>query len=369
MTSLDKLQSQLKDQDIDLAVITRPQLIDYFTGYASEPMERILALFVSPTKHILFAPYLDARDAKDQVSCPVLSYKDEEDPWQVIQKDLLSQFDSPNRVGVEDSQLTLDKYKALSGILRDSEFIDIGSLLDGLKLIKSKEEKDRLLEAGDLADKALQVGLNALKVGISEVEVVAKIDYEMKKLGVSKMSFPTMVLFGDHAGSPHGVPGSRKLQAGEFVLFDLGVLYQGYASDMSRTVFFGEPEDLDDQDKAVYQTVLKAQETAMEAAKPGMTAGDLDKLARQVIDQAGYGQYFIHRLGHGIGQTAHESPSISSSNTSNLQAGMAFSIEPGIYIPGQVGVRIEDCVYLNEDGAISLTQSPKNLQFLPAVTD
>src|SRR5699024_9743494 len=179
-----------------------------------------------------------------------------------------------------------------------------------------------------------------------------------------EMSFPTMVLFGDHAGSSHGEVSDRKLKENEFVLFYLGVIYNGYASDMTRTVFFGSETEISDRQKEIYQVVLDAQVTPQKQVKPGILASNLDQLSRQIIEDAGYGQYFIHRLGHGIGQTAHEFPSIDSSNQVRLEAGMCFSIEPGIYIPGEIGIRIEDCVYLTDEGAESFTQFDKSLLYI-----
>lgn len=364
MTPLKKFQHGLKKQNIDLSIITSPQLINYLIGYASEPNERILSLFVSDSQAILFTPSLESDDAKSIVSIPVYDYDDGMNPWKVINEDVLSHFHPIHTVGIDYESLTVDKYFSIQSLLPKGHYQDIGSMMNQIKVIKSKEEKEALMAAGKLADQAVQIGINTLKVGITETEVVAKIEYEMKKLGVSEMSFPTMVLFGDHAGSPHGEVSDRKLKENEFVLFDLGVIYNGYASDMTRTVFFGSETEISDRQKEIYQVVLDAQVTPQKQVKPGILASNLDQLSRQIIEDAGYGQYFIHRLGHGIGQTAHEFPSIDSSNQDRLEAGMCFSIEPGIYIPGEIGIRIEDCVYLTDEGAESFTQFDKSLLYI-----
>lgn len=364
MTPLKKFQHGLKKQNIDLSIITSPQLINYLIGYASEPNERILSLFVSDSQAILFTPSLESDDAKSIVSIPVYDYDDGMNPWKVINEDVLSHFHPIHTVGIDYESLTVDKYFSIQSLLPKGHYQDIGSMMNQIKVIKSKEEKEALMAAGKLADQAVQIGINTLKVGITETEVVAKIEYEMKKLGVSEMSFPTMVLFGDHAGSPHGEVSDRKLKENEFVLFDLGVIYNGYASDMTRTVFFGSETEISDRQKEIYQVVLDAQVTPQQQVKPGILASNLDQLSRQIIEDAGYGHYFIHRLGHGIGQTAHEFPSIDSSNQDRLEAGMCFSIEPGIYIPGEIGIRIEDCVYLTDEGAESFTQFDKSLLYI-----
>jgi Xaa-Pro dipeptidase len=207
----------------------------------------------------------------------------------------------------------------------------------------------------------VEVGVAALHEGVTEMEVLAKIEYELKKKGISQMSFSTMVLFGEKAGQPHGKPGLRKLQHGDFVLFDLGVVLDGYCSDITRTVAFG---DLDEKRREIYDTVLQAQLKALEASKPGTRIGDLDVIARNHITEAGYGDNFPHRIGHGLGIDVHEFPSMSDNNDGVLREGMTYTIEPGIYIDDIGGVRIEDDVYVTADGHETLTKYPKELQII-----
>lgn len=363
-SSLKSLQNYLREEHIDLAYIDSPSSIAYFTHYISEPMERILALIVTPDHSLLFTPALEVIDAKKVTTTDtVIGYHDEENPWQLMldwSKGVHA--DSPQRVGVDKNSLTVLRQEALDNIWSPEFFEHIGSQIDQMRLIKTPDEIEKLHEAGRIADKAVRIGMDALRVGISEQEVVAAIEFEMKKMGVSEMSFPTIVLFGDHAASPHGEPGSRQLQENELVLFDLGVLYNGYASDMTRTVAFGQ---VSQELKDIYHLVLEAQTTAEKNAHIGMLAKDLDLTARDIISDAGYGEYFNHRLGHGIGQTAHEYPSLHSQNTQELLEGMCFSIEPGIYIEDKVGVRIEDCYVLTENGVESFTHTPKDWTELP----
>ena len=170
------------------------------------------------------------------------------------------------------------------------------------------------------------------------------------------MSFDTMVLFGDHAASPHGTPGDRKLQQNEFVLFDLGVVYHHYCSDMTRTIHFGKPNK---EAQNIYNIVLKAETEAIKSIKPGVTIKDIDKIARDIIQEAGYGDYFPHRLGHGLGLEEHEYQDISSVNNNKLEAGMVITIEPGVYVPHVAGVRIEDDILVTENGYEILTQYEK----------
>ena len=180
------------------------------------------------------------------------------------------------------------------------------------------------------------------------------------------MSFDTIVLAGDNAANPHGAPGERKIVPNELVLFDLGVIWKGYCSDATRTVAYQKPTALQEK---IYQIVLEAQLAAQNFVRPGVTAAQIDQVARNVIEKAGYGKYFNHRLGHGIGTTVHEFPSLVEGNDLVIEEGMCFSIEPGIYIPGEVGVRIEDCVHVTHNGCESFTQTPKELQIITRKAD
>jgi Xaa-Pro dipeptidase len=190
---------------------------------------------------------------------------------------------------------------------------------------------------------------------------MTEIELALKKRGVTHMSFDTTVLSGPKAASPHGKTGDRKIQKGDLVLFDLGVVHKGYCSDITRTVAFGEPNE---EQKAVYDVVMRAEQAAVDAVKPGVTAAALDQTARQVIEDAGYGEFFTHRLGHGLGISVHEFPSLHGLNELQLEAGMVFTIEPGVYVPGKVGVRIEDDVAVTADGVEVLTKFPKDLQII-----
>ena len=172
------------------------------------------------------------------------------------------------------------------------------------------------------------------------------------------MSFETIVLSGARAANPHGMPEDVKIQDNKLLLFDLGVMKNGYASDATRTISIGKPSDFDAD---IHKIVLEAQMAAMDFVKPGVSALEIDKVARDVITKAGYGEYFVHRLGHGIGMDVHEFPSIGGSEDIIIEEGMCFSDEPGIYIPGKVGVRIEDCLYVTETGCEPLTKTNKEL--------
>ena len=363
---LKELQEYMVSESIDLVYLDDPTTVAYFTNFESNPMERIVAYIASQTDDFLFVPGLEIEAAKSQTTTEkIFSYSDEENPWEIIAKNAKVIAGEIRSYRIDESTLTVERDKNLSqAILKahspnhTTEHDDIGHIINQMRVVKTEDEIDKMLEAGRLADEAVQIGMDALKEGITEQEVVSIIESAMKSRGVSEMSFATMVLFGDNAAKPHGNPGNRQLKQNEFVLFDLGVIYNGYASDTTRTIAFGQ---VDTRKEEIYEVVLAAQRAAQEAVKPGMRAGELDQIARKVITDAGYGEYFTHRLGHGIGKTAHEFPSIHGMNETILEPGMCFSLEPGIYIPGDVGIRIEDCVYVTEEGCEPFTTMDKEL--------
>ncbi|MCC5894615.1 MAG: aminopeptidase P family protein [Alkalibacterium sp.] len=363
MDPLTHLINTLSEQALSLLYIDNPLTINYLTGFLSNPHERVLALLITEQHTALIVPKMEENEAKEnKVIDTVLGYKDEESPWEKIQNHLSGLQLNHASIGIESDYLIMDRYNQLKQLFPDATFESITSRIQNLKVTKTEGELEQMREAGRFADIALKVGFNALKTGIAEEEVVALIEYEMKKLGIKEMSFDTMVLFGDHAASPHGTPGKRTLQPNELVLFDLGVVYNGYTSDVSRTVAYGE---VSSKIKDLYEVVLQAQKTAQAAVKPEMTTGSIDSIARDIISQAGYGDYFIHRLGHGLGQSVHEYPDIAPGTRLSIKKGMCFSIEPGIYIEGLAGIRIEDCVVVTDSGSEPFTETTKELIVVP----
>ena len=223
-----------------------------------------------------------------------------------------------------------------------------------------RNEIQKMIVAGDYADKAVNIGFDNISLDVTETDIIAQIEFGMKKIGINQMSFETMVLTGNNAANPHGIPGTNRIENDSLLLFDLGVVSQGYVSDMTRTVAVGQPDQFK---KDIYNICLEAQLTALDFIKPGVTASEVDAAARNVIEKAGYGEYFNHRLGHGLGMDVHEFPSIMEGNDLVIEEGMCFSVEPGIYIPEKVGVRIEDCGYVTKDGFEVFTHTPKELLY------
>lgn len=365
--NLDKLQTYLGDNKLDAAYISNPMTIAYFTGYEMDPHERIFALLVfKNAAPFIFAPALNVEEAKNSAwDGDVYGYLDHENPWQLIADRVNSRIGNVNNFAIEKDHLTVDRLQKLKSAFPNTNFCaDLSGFIAQLRLIKTPAEVEHLKAAGAEADFAFKVGFAALKTGVTERSVASQIDYQLQiQHGIMHTSFESIVQAGENAANPHLGPTMTKIKPNELVLFDLGFMAEGYASDSSRTVAFGEPSA---KLREIYEVDREAQQAALEAAKPGITAEELDGVARQIIAKAGYGKYFIHRLGHGIGKVVHEKPAIMQGNKLELQPGMCFSIEPGIYIPGLGGVRIEDCGVVTEHGFDTFTHTDKSLKIIPA---
>ena len=261
------------------------------------------------------------------------------------------------RVGFESGRVSADEL----GRWKDSlpcELVAAQGLLDGLRAAKDEEELARMRQAQRITDEAFREILNFIRPGLTEQEVAARLVYELLRRGGRKVSFDPIVAAGANGSMPHAVPGETVIQPGMFVTMDFGCVYEGYCSDMTRTVAVGQPTE---EMERVYHTVLEAQRAGIAAARAGVTGSEVDRAARQVIQQAGYGAFFSHSFGHSLGLEIHESPNASPSEQSVLPTGAVISAEPGIYLPGRFGVRIEDVLVLREGGCEDITHSPKNL--------
>ncbi|CAM3183127.1 M24 family metallopeptidase [Leuconostoc rapi] len=354
------LTAWIEAQKLSGAILTDFHSIAYLTGFESDPIERVLALVIlSDHEPFLFGPALEVHSmTASGWPFPAFGYEDQENPWQQLVHHIKNATRGQS-FAIEADNLTLARFQLLQDAFSTATFkVDVTNQVNQLRLIKTPAEIQHMAAAGRDADRAFNIGFNALKNGVSELDVVATIEYKLKKTGVPAMSFETLLQFGKHAADPHGATSTRTLKSGEMALFDLGTMSEGYASDATRTVAFG---NVDAKAREIHAITLEAQLTAQSQAKIGMTASELDAIARHVISKSGYGQYFVHRLGHGLGSSVHEFPSIMAGNDLTLQEGMAFSIEPGIYIPGIAGVRIEDSGYMSQSGFVPFTHTPKDL--------
>ncbi|SFJ10607.1 M24 family metallopeptidase [Thermoflavimicrobium dichotomicum] len=361
---MEKMMNWLREQQVDVAFIYAPTNIYYFTHFMCNPHERLLGLFIFPERDpFLICPLLEMREVKN-TGWPytIIGYDDVENPWEMIRAELSKRLQKQViQMGIEKEKLTYARAEQLKQVIPSAQFVSIDEQLNELRLIKNAEEIHIMREAGKWADYGVEVGISCLKEGITEMEVLAQIELELKKQGIQDMAFSTMVLFGEKTSLPHGHPGRNELKKGDMVLFDLGVKWKGYCSDITRTVAFGS---VNEKQREIYETVLNAQLEALKYCKPGTRIGDLDQVARSIIAEAGFGAYFTHRLGHGLGMEVHEYPSLNGTNDQVLQPGMTFTVEPGIYVPEICGVRIEDDVVITQDGHETLTRFPKELQVI-----
>lgn len=363
MNKVKEIQQYLHNENVEAAFITTPDNVFYITGFHSNPHERLLGVMVfKDAEPFIICPLMEVPDVMATGwSFEAVGHEDTQDAWEVVMETLRKRGDLPASIAIEKNHLTVERFERMGQLLPNTTFSRIDGQLNSMRNIKSEDELVNLRKAAELADHAIAVGCKEIAEGKTELEVLMAIEFEMKRKGVEKMSFDTMVLSGPKTASPHGTPGNRKIQQGDFILFDLGVVYNGYCSDITRTVAFGEPTE---KMREVYKTVKNAEQAAIDKVRPGVKAFEIDKAARDVIDDAGYGDYFTHRIGHGLGISVHEFPSITGTNELVLEEGMVFTIEPGIYHPDITGVRIEDDVVVTANGVEVLTKFPKELQII-----
>ena len=264
------------------------------------------------------------------------------------------------RVGYEEDRTTVADFQHLSGKLQ-GELVPAGALLAALRAVKDSGEIETMTAAQRIAEAAFEEVLHFIRPGRTEQEIAAFLQYQMLLRGAERMSFDPIVVSGPNSSMPHGVPTERAVARSEFITMDFGCVYRGYCSDMTRTVAVGH---VTEEMETVYQTVLRAQAAGIAAARAGVTGRDIDGAARRIITEAGYGPCFGHSFGHSVGVEIHENPNASPGNREPLPAGTVISAEPGIYLPGRFGVRIEDVIVLTEDGCEDITLAPKELLIL-----
>lgn len=350
-TSLELLKAQISSF-CDVAIITSDINRRYFTGMKSSA--GTLLVFKEKAYLIIDFRYIE-KAQKTVKNCEV-----------ILQKKLYEQinelvaFHNAKKMSVESETLTISQLESFKTNVECE--IDSSNLLSeaikSIRVLKSKEKIEKTVMAQRIAEKGYEYVLNFVKVGKTEREVQLALDYFMLSNGAEALSFDTIALSGKNTSLPHGVPSDKPIENGEFVLLDFGAVVDGMHSDMTRTFCVGSPTE---EMTRVYNIVLDAQNKAIEEARAGISGAYLDSVARKVIDDAGFGDYFGHALGHGVGMEIHEAPTASPTCKNILEAEMIVTIEPGIYIPDKFGVRIEDFVVIKENGCINLTQSPKKL--------
>ena len=283
-----------------------------------------------------------------------------------LYKELRERFEEYgiNTVAVENDRITLADYEELKNKLPGTEFNPTAALsraIEEIRLVKSDAELDKMRAAQRIAEQAFDHMLGYIKPGMTEKQVQLELDFYMLSHGAEALSFETIAVAGKKSSMPHGVPGDNVIQKGDFLTLDFGAVVDGYHSDMTRTVAVGQPTE---KQKEIYAVVLEAQLAGLAALKDGVSGFDADKAARDVIAQAGYGSCFGHGTGHGVGVEIHEAPRLSPRSKATLHTGNVVTVEPGIYLPGEFGVRIEDMAVITDEGSVNLTHCDKSLIIL-----
>lgn len=352
-TRIERLTSLLLNK-ADCALITDDINRRYLTGMKSSAGY----VLVFPEQAYLVIDFRYIEKARELVKhCEVI--EQEKDIF--VQLKTILQTHGAKTIAVESDSMTLQELERFRKSLKNFEFLTdnlLSQALYDLRTVKSPEEIQKMKSAQELAENALYSLLEQLHAGMTEREVALALDFHMRKHGAEDLSFETIALTGTHTSMPHGVPDDRKIKENDFVLMDFGAVVDGYHSDMTRTVCVGQPSE---EMKKIYEIVCHAQNMAKESAKAGISGKDLDAVARNVITEAGYGKQFGHSLGHGVGMEIHEFPVAGPACSQILEAGNVVTIEPGIYLPGKFGVRIEDFVHITKNGCENLTNVPNTL--------
>ncbi len=349
----------MANRHLDALYITRPVSIAYLTGFEANPHERLMALAVRSNGATLIVPALEQEKANARATnANIVAWRDGEDAYEMVTRALAGLTE----VGVEKDHLSLHAAEVITSRAGVSELVDVGPEIRRLRLIKNDDEIAKLQRAAAITDQAFEVVISKMRPGQTEVDVALLIASAIGDLG-GTLSFPTLIQSGPNSSLPHLEPSSRRFSAGDFVLLDFGAAFGGYKADTTRMAVIGEPTA---KQRDIHELVLAGHDAAIAAVRAGIRTGDVDAAARGVIERGGYGKEFFHRVGHGLGLEAHEDPSLDPGSDTVLEDGMVFTIEPGIYIPGWGGVRIEDDVVVQESGCRVLTQADRSLRVIPS---
>lgn len=344
-----RVLSIIREKKLDGIIVSNKYNMQYLSGFTGGTGY----LYLSPNKRIVLTDSRYTVQAKEETfGFEILEIKND---YTELFADIFY-TENGKRIGVESMDLlvsTLEKWKSKFSVI---EWCLLKEELSGLRAVKTWEELEKIKKAEEIGDVVFSKILNIIKPGITELEVAAHLEFLMKQQGAQGLSFDTIVASGVNSAKPHAVPGYKKIEKGDFVTMDFGCVYEGYCSDMTRTIVVGKASR---KQREIYHIVLQAQEEALAFMKAGYTGAQVDKVARDVITRAGYGSNFGHGLGHGVGLYIHENPRLSSGENTVLKENMTETVEPGIYIENFGGVRIEDLVVITNEGCVNYTKSSK----------
>lgn len=356
---IEKITEAMKKSNIDILLIGPSADLQYLTNLHPLTDERFKGLLILQNKKFFYiAPELYYEETRDFLGeeTEIITWGDAEGFLKAIREADRKFGLAGKKIGVNDGIRAVDIIDIENFI--DVSFVNGSSIMENIKLIKTEEERENLRIAAQIADKCAKEILSYIKPGITEKDIKDALEDLLIKNGGEEIAFETIIASGPNSSKPHYNEYGRTIEEHDVIIMDFGCKYHGYCSDTSRTVFVGEPTD---EQKKIYSIVLEANEKGEAAAKAGATAEEVDAAARNVIIEAGYGQYFFNRVGHGVGTAVHEGPYIKGGNKLVLGDGMVFSVEPGIYIAGKFGMRVEDIVLINGKDAEILNKSYKGL--------
>ena len=357
MNHFDAIREKLDQYGIDGMLLTEEHNRFYACGFASTGTDGICLVTKQANYYFTDSRYTVA--AEREIENAAIAITSPERGYTVLLNEVI-RMENLQILGFDEDYMTVADYRKYKEKL-DCELLGASKLMSELRVVKDEEEIRRLTKAQRISEKALAEVLEFIRPGVTEKEIAAKLKYLMEIYGAEKEGFDPIVVAGENGAMPHGVPSDKPVQNGEFITMDFGCIAEGYRSDMTRTVALGY---VTEEMREVYETVLRAQTEAIAATAAGKTGKEIDGIARKIITDAGYGEYFGHSYGHGVGVEIHEAPGVGSKSTTPLPAGAVTSAEPGIYIPGKFGVRIEDVVVIREGGCENLALAPKNLIIL-----
>ena len=354
---MNKLAAEIQRQELDCLALVPGANLTYLTGLHFHLGDRpTLAFFFPDRRPALVLPSLELRKV-DGLDLDLFPWSDEEGYPGAFQRAGIELELAGKQIGVESYTMRVVEMRLLEEMVRAGRLLAADGVVNTLRICKDPAEVARMRRAAGMIEQALQKTLAHFQPGMTEREIAAQLKIAILEGGAENVSFDPIVSAGPNSANPHAAPGDRPVQSGDFLLFDCGVYFEGYASDLTRTFPVGEMEA---EMHTIYEMVRRANAAGRAFARPGVTCAAVDAAVRRVIEEAGYGQYFTHRTGHGLGMQIHEAPYIVAGNERVLQPGMTFTIEPGIYLPGRNGVRIEDDVVVTAGGCESLTGYPRH---------
>ncbi|MBC8499861.1 MAG: aminopeptidase P family protein [Candidatus Atribacteria bacterium] len=348
----DKIEKENKE--IDGFLITNLQNMNYLSGFDGEGF----ALITKKDNYLLTDSRYTEQAEKESPDFKIITDEPKVKDARILALGKILAENKIKKIAFESNNLSYADFKKYSDSLKSIEFLTTKNVIEQIRMVKDKDEIIKMKKAAQIATESLKEVFEIIKPGMRELDIASELAYTMRKKGAQKEAFEAIVVSGERSSFPHGKPSEKKIDEGELITIDMGANYQNYNSDITRTIVMGKESQ---KQKEIFSIVLEAQKAALEIIKPGLKCSEVDSVARNIIEKKGYGKYFGHGLGHGVGLDIHEMPRVSFNDDTILLPGMVVTIEPGIYLPKFGGVRIEDSILITEEGYEILTWFPKIL--------